>query len=303
MSPRPPGSGHQRRPALGQRPEAGPAWVAPLVGAHLSDAEFSQLGAFVERRCGIRVSESKRTMLEGRLRRRLRHLGLDNFGDYCALVLGGKAEDEVALMIDEVTTNKTDFFREPQHFNYLTSHAIPALQREGQRELRCWSSACSSGEEPYTLAMVLSEAALSTPGLRWQILASDISTEMLDRARGATYGEDRIEPVPAPIRKRYLLRRRDGAAQVRIVPQLRDRVRFRQINLLDRDYLLGGPLEVIFCRNVFIYFRKELQAAILERFCRALIPGGYLFLGHSETIQGFDVPLVQVAPTIYRKKT
>ena len=122
---------------MDQQPEARPAWVAPLVGAHLSDAQFSQLSAFVERRCGIRLAEGKRTMLEGRLRRRLRDLGLDNFSDYCALVLGGKAEDEVALMIDEVTTNKTDFFREPQHFNYLTSHAIPTLQRAGQSELRC----------------------------------------------------------------------------------------------------------------------------------------------------------------------
>jgi chemotaxis protein methyltransferase CheR len=288
---------------LDQLEPTSPAWVAPLVGAHLSDAEFSQLGAFVERRCGIRIPEGKRTMLEGRLRRRLRNLGLDNFSDYCALVLGGKAEDEVALMIDEVTTNKTDFFREPQHFIYLTQQAIPALMQSGLNEVRCWSSACSSGEEPYTLAMVLAEASLLTPGLRWQILASDISTEMLDLARGATYGEERIAPVPEPLRKRYLLRRRDGAALVRIVPQLRDRVRFRQINLLDRDYLLGGQLEVIFCRNVFIYFRKELQAAILDRFCRALVPGGFLFLGHSETIQGFDVPLVQVAPTIYRKKS
>jgi chemotaxis protein methyltransferase CheR len=277
-------------------------WAAPLVAAHLSDHEFGKLSAFVERRCGIRIPEGKRTMLEGRLRRRLRSLGFDNFTDYCQLVLGGGAEAEVELMIDEVTTNKTDFFREPQHFNFLVQQALPQLAKAGRPELRLWSSACSSGEEPYTLAMVMSEALHLYPQLRFQIVASDICTEMLDHAREAVYDEERIQPVPEALRRRYLLRRKDGAPQVRIVPQLREKIRFRRINLLDGDYSLGGPLDVVFCRNVFIYFRKELQAEILGRFARGLAPGGFLFLGHSETIQGFDVPFVQVAPTVYRKR-
>jgi chemotaxis protein methyltransferase CheR len=284
-------------------PEEAPSWVAPLSGATLSDEQFAALGAFIERTCGVRVAAGKKVMLEGRLRRRLRARGLDDFTDYCRLVLSGGAEDEVRLMIDEVTTNKTDFFREPQHFDYLTGHALPALLRSsgGLGEVRIWSAACSTGEEPFTLAMVLAEAALKAPGLRYEVLASDISTEVLAQAKSATYLEDRVDPVPLALRQKYLLRRRDGTPQVRVVPALRERVRFRRINLLDSDYALGAPLDAIFCRNVFIYFRRELQAAIVDRFFTALAPGGYLFLGHSESLNGFDVKLKQVAPTIYRK--
>ncbi len=280
-----------------------PGWLAPLTGAQISDADFARLGAFIESVCGIQVAAGKKIMLEGRLRRRLRQLGLDNFSDYTNRVLAGGDEAEVRLMIDEISTNKTDFFRESHHFDYLTTQALPALLREsgGQRLVRIWSAACSSGEEPFTLAMVLSEAALVSPGLSFQILASDISTEMLSRARAATYDAVTVEPVPLALRQKYLLRRRDGTPQVRVVPTLRDRVRFRRLNLMDSDYALGPPLEAIFCRNVFIYFSRRLQSEILDRFVSNLVPGGYLFLGHSESINGFDVALTQVAPTVYCK--
>jgi chemotaxis protein methyltransferase CheR len=180
---------------------------------------------------------------------------------------------------------------------------LPALlgAANGGAEVRVWSAGCASGEEPYTLAMVLAEEVLRHPGLRFQVQASDISHGMLAQARTATYTEDKVEPVPLALRQRYLLRRRDGSAQVRIVPHLRERVRFRHLNLLDSDYALGTPQEVIFCRNVFIYFSRETQAKILDHFIRVLSPGGYLFLGHSETISGFKVALTQVAPTVYRK--
>lgn len=275
------------------------------VGAQLSSKDFSRLSAFIESHCGIRMPPAKQVMLESRLRKRLRLLGLSTFTAYCDFVLGPGAEAEVGQMIDVVTTNKTDFFREPQHFEYLVKTALPTLmQAQGagiRREFMTWSAGCSSGEEPYTLSMVLAEVSQRLPGFRYLILATDICTEVLEKARSAVYDEAKIEPVPAEMRKRYLLRSKNrDRALVRVCPELRSLVRFRRLNFLDEDFGLRERMDVIFCRNVFIYFDRETQEAILRRFCRNLVPGGYVFLGHSETINGLQVPLTQVAPTVYR---
>ncbi|MBE0617407.1 MAG: methyltransferase domain-containing protein, partial [Proteobacteria bacterium] len=201
-------------------------------------------------------------------------------------------------------TNKTDFFREPQHFEYLVRAALPELVRTGaglRRPVAVWSAGCSTGEEPYTLAMVLAEVAESLPGVRYLILATDISTAVLHKAQQAVYEEERILPVAAPLRKKYLLRSRDRTRSlVRVAPELRQHVRFRMLNFMDGSFGLRESMDVIFCRNVMIYFDRETQEALLNRFCRHLAPGGYVFLGHSETINGLQVPLTQVAPTIYR---
>ena len=277
------------------------AYKVQLVDdATLSERDFKRLGQYIESHCGIRMPDGKRVMLESRLRKRLRKLGMTDFGEYCDRVFGGD-KDELVTMIDAVTTNKTDFFREPRHFDYLAAKAVPTLARQLAGSLRVWSAACSTGEEPWTLAMVLAELAERTPGLRYQILATDLSTDVLAKAKAAVYDEERVEPVPMPMRHKYLLRRKDGAAVVRVAPDLRDQVRFEQVNLLDRDLHRLGAMEVIFCRNVFIYFKRAIQEEILSRFVRMLIPGGYLFLGHSESINGINVPLTQVAPTVYRK--
>jgi len=268
----------------------------------LSEANFARIGRFIQGHCGIRMPPGKRVMLESRLRRRLRSLGLDDFAPYCELVLGGD-QVELAAMVDEVTTNKTEFFREARHFDYLAATAVPELARRRLPEgLRVWSAACSTGEEPWTLAMVLSEVAEQAPGLRFSILATDICSGALAEAEGATYDQARIEPVPPPLRHKYLLRRLDGGPAVRIAPSLRQRVRFERVNLLEADLRRFGPREVIFCRNVFIYFERAVQQAILQRFLRVLVPGGFLFLGHAESIAGLDLPLTQVAPTVYRKE-
>ena len=282
-----------------------PAGLLPAyTEAELSPTQFRRLSDFIESRYGIRITESKKIMLEGRLRKRLRALGLDAFGPYVDRVLGGD-HAELVHMVDEVTTNTTQFFREVSHFNYLAKVAVPTLVAERSPgppgDLRVWSSACSSGEEPYTLAMVLSEVGARYPTLRWRILATDICTDVLARAVAATYPEERIEPVPMKLRQKYLLRKADGSPVVRIGPQLRQRVTFQQWNLLESSFDALGPMEIIFCRNVFIYFEKRLQAQILRRFEQALVPGGYLFLGHSETINGRDVQLTPVTPTVYRK--
>lgn len=274
--------------------------IAPPEDPELSPRDFQRLGQFIESHCGIRMPEGKRVMLESRLRKRLRKLGLSDFGDYCDRVLGGDSEERVA-MLDAVTTNKTDFFREPRHFEYLASTAIPALGPRLPAGLRVWSSACATGEEPWTLAIVLAEVAGRIPGFRYQILGTDLSTEVLAAAKAATYPEERVGPVPISLRQKYLLRRKDGAAIVRIAPQLRAQVRFERFNLLESDFGRFGPMEIIFCRNVFIYFKRAVQREILLRLARVLVPGGFLFLGHSESINGIDVPLTPVAPTVYRR--
>ncbi len=279
-----------------------------LAGAPaLSPKDFSRLAAFIERHCGIRMPAAKKTLLESRLRTRLRDLGMTGFTEYCDHVLGGHSAEELVRMVDKVTTNKTDFFREPQHFEVLVRKVLPELaERHGvgvRRELRVWSAGCSTGEEPYTLAMVLSEVAAQHEKLRFQILATDLSTRVLKHAQAAIYQDVQVGPVPLALRRKYLLRSATDPCVVRVAPGLRELVRFSRLNLLDRDYRLRQPRDVIFCRNVFIYFERKIQQDILRRFGQSLIPGGVLFLGHSETINGLDVPFDQIAPTVYQRRS
>jgi chemotaxis protein methyltransferase CheR len=199
-------------------------------------------------------------------------------------------------MIDQVTTNKTDFFREPAHFDYLTRKALPEITRT-QRTVTVWSAGCSSGEEPYTLAMVLKEY-----GCDFIILATDISTKVLDKAKLAVYDDERVGPIPDPLKRKYLLRSKNPAKKLyRVIPALRDCVRFRRLNFMEGDFGFREPMDVIFCRNVIIYFDKPTQERLLNKFCNYLSPQGYIFMGHSETLLGMDVPLVPAAPTVYRR--
>lgn len=284
----------------------GPGRPGEWSGAALGAAEFRRLADFIHAHCGIRLPSAKRIMVESRLRKRLRALGLSSFREYCDLVFGARGGGERLHLVDALTTNKTDFFREPQHFEYLLRTALPQLVRDFgagvRRPLAVWSAACSTGEEPYTLAMVLAEVAGKIAGFRFQILATDISTRVLEHARRGIYAADRVEPVPAALRRKYLLRSRDRARNlVRVAPQLRGLVKLRRLNLLDDDLGLRERQDAIFCRNVLIYFDRETQEGVLNRLCRHLAPGGYVFLGHSETINGLGVPLRPVAPTIYRR--
>jgi len=286
----------------GPEPDAG----SRAGSTGLSARDFARLSAFIERHCGIRMPIAKKTLLESRLSGRVRELGMKGFSEYCDHVLGGLSSEELVHMVDKVTTNKTDFFREPQHFEALVRQALPALTElhgaGARRELRVWSAGCSTGEEPYTLAMVLSEVATGGPPLRFQILATDLSTRVLRHAIAALYEEDQVQPIPLSLRRKYLLRSVSDENVVRVGPRLRRLVRFRQLNLLDDDYGIRPPVDVIFCRNVFIYFERKTQQEILCRFGRSLDQGGFLFLGHSETINGLDVPFEQVAPTVYRRR-
>jgi len=273
----------------------------------MGSREFARFAEFIYGQCGIKMPPAKKTMLEARLQKRLRTLGMGSFQEYADFLFSKEgAGAELVHLIDVVTTNKTDFFREPAHFDFLVTRALPDLaQSRGvgfRKGLSIWSAGCSSGEEPYTLAMVLAEFAEQNPGFSYGILATDICTTVLDKARMAIYGEERVEPVPLPLKRKYLLRGKGSQkGLVRIVPELRGRIRFRRLNFMDDDFGLREPMDIIFCRNVIIYFDKGTQEKLLNKFCRHLIPGGYLFMGHSETLSGLDVPLVQVASTIYRK--
>jgi chemotaxis protein methyltransferase CheR len=276
----------------------------------LTDHDFKRLCGFIYEHVGIKMSDVKRTMLEGRLQKRLRALGLASHRDYCDFLFSAAGqEQELVHMIDVVTTNKTDFFREPSHFEFLSQVVLPEMcngRGAGhKRKCRIWSAGCSTGEEPYTLAMVLREfqEAQPDPALEGEIFASDISTRVLDHARRAVYSEERIAPIPPALRKKYLLRSRDPkAGLVRMDSSLRALLRFGRINFMDEDFGFQERFQVIFCRNVIIYFDKPTQECLMRKFCRHLDPGGYLFLGHSESLHGFDVPLAQVAPTVYRRQ-
>lgn len=277
----------------------------PLALSHKSFARFAQ---FITGQLGIKMSESKVPMLQSRLMRRLRELQIGSLEEYQEYLFNSAgSHEELVHFIDAITTNKTDFFREPQHFDYLVNTALrnvsPGRAGEIPWHLKLWCAGCSSGEEPYTLAMVLSEYAREHPGFDFSILATDISTKMLDHAQTGIYDAARIEPVPEPLRQRCLLRSNDPARhQVRIVPELRSKLTFRRLNFMDADYGMKQTFDVIFFRNVMIYFDKETQEAVLQKQCRCLRPGGYLFVGHSESLAGLNIPVTMVNSAVFRKQ-
>lgn len=271
----------------------------------LSPQSFRQLSEFITAQLGIKMSENKIPMLQSRLQRRLRALGLPSIEAYKDYLFNSpEAANELADFINAVTTNKTDFFREPHHFDYLRRTALPALDPGPARPWRAkvWCAGCSSGEESYTLCMVLSEHGSDRTNFDFSILATDVSTQVLDKASHAIYDESRVEPIADPLRKKYLLRsRRPGQNLVRIVPSLRNKVHFHRLNFMDADYPVTDTFDAIFFRNVAIYFDRPTQAAVVRKLCRNLRPGGYLFIGHSESLIGLDVPVRMVASAVYRK--
>ncbi|MGC9158462.1 MAG: CheR family methyltransferase [Terracidiphilus sp.] len=271
----------------------------------LSGRDYARLRDLIYTQAGICLGPEKKTMVEVRLKRRLRTLNMASYREYCEFVFGRDGmRNELVHLINVITTNKTDFFREPAHFDFLTERALPELSSRmaSTRPLLVWSAGCSSGEEPYTLAMVLGEYAAARPGFRFRILATDISTAMLDKALLGIYSVDDIEPVTPSLRQKYLLRSRDRKSpHIRIAPELRCAVEFRRLNFMDADYALGENADAIFCRNVLIYFDRATQQAILSKLLAYLVPCGYLFVGHSETLHDMDLPLVPVAPALYRK--
>lgn len=281
----------------------------PLMNtqATMKNSDFTRLSSYIYEHCGIKMPEGKKQMVEGRLRKRLRELKMASFEEYLDHVFyTDQGKKEIIKMIDEITTNKTDFFREPNHFDILKSQVLPTLANETgagvDRPFRIWSAGCSTGEEPYTMAMELSDYVASNTYFRFNIIASDLSTKVLKHAKNAVYEDAKVADIPLDTKRKYLLKHKNRNKKlVRIVPELRSKIRFMRLNFMDNDYGHEELMDVIFCRNVIIYFDKQTQEKILRKQLRYLRKGGFLFLGHSETLHGLDISLESFAPTVYRK--
>lgn len=268
----------------------------------MSDSDFNKFSKLIKGEFGIKMPLTKKTMLEARLQKRLRSLGFDNHAQYCDFLFSpGGFERELTQLIDVVTTNTTDFFREPKHFEMMLSTVLPDLTRRNQRPLKVWSAGCSSGEEPYTLCMVLNEFGEKNPEFKYSLLATDISTDILQKAMNAVYSMDKVEVIPLMLKKKYLLKSKDKTKRlVRVAPELRKKVDFRRLNFME-PFPFKDQKDIIFCRNVVIYFDRATQDQLFKKFCSRLNKGGYLFIGHSESISGMDLPVRQIAPTVYQK--
>lgn len=281
------------------------AVVANGGGPLLGDAEFQFLRDFVYRHCGIALSEQKRQLVQGRLLRRLRALGLKEFASYCE-ILRKDPDAELGELASVISTNVTAFFREMHHYDLLVEQLLPHWLEEKKHggRLRIWSAGCATGEEPYALAMVLAEALERTGShVDARILATDLSPQALEHAQAGMYALDRMEGVSAERRRRWFLR---GEGQYQgyacVHQRLRELVTIQPLNLL-HDWPMRGPFDAIFCRNVVIYFDKPTKQRLFERYAGLLAPGGYLFLGHSESMHGLSDAFDLVGRTVYRKRT
>jgi chemotaxis protein methyltransferase CheR len=275
--------------------------------ASLTVEEFEKLSRFIYNESGIKMPPSKKIMVEARLRKRLKELNLATYSDYCDFLFSNKGlEEEVTHMVDVITTNKTDFFREPKHFSYLTETALPELINNNQigitRPLKVWSAGCSSGEEPYTLSIIINEFSQRIQRYSYRIFATDISTKVLNKASLGIYEEEKIEPFTKSIIQKYFLKSKDRQKKlVRIIPAIRGSVKFQRLNFMSENFEIHEKYDIIFCRNVLIYFDKATQEKLIEKLLKYLYAGGYLFLGHSETIFNNDFPIVQLAASTYKK--
>jgi chemotaxis protein methyltransferase CheR len=279
-------------------------YVSKIFKAELTTSEFNKLSQFIMSEYGIKMPPEKKIMLQSRLQKRLRVLGMNNFKDYLNYLFSPQGmSEEVIHMMDVVSTNKTDFFRESIHFDFLLTEALPFLTGDmNQKFLKIWSAGCSSGEEPYTLAITLFEYKEKNHSIDFTILASDISTQMLKTGISAIYHENKVADIPLSLKKKYLLKSKNHEEKkVRVISELRNKVEFARINLLDLVPTRTPQHHIIFCRNVLIYFDRQTQYKILSALCSNLLQGGYLFLGHSESITGLDLPVKSIIPTVFTK--
>ncbi len=268
-----------------------------------NDRDFVKIAKLVKREAGIVLSDRKRDLVYGRLSRRVRALGLTNFSAYCAHLEGPEGEEEIGQMVNAITTNLTGFFREPHHFEFLAKEVLGKLIKTTSpagRRLRIWSAGCSSGEEPYSIAMTVR----NTIGrdTRWdaKILATDIDTHMVATAEAGLYAAERSTSIPEAMRRYFV--RQAGGEQILMADSLKSLIRFRPLNLFG-DWPMKGPFDAIFCRNVIIYFDTEAKRTLFDRFAEMLAPEGYMFIGHSESLFQISDRFRLVGRTIYRRVT
>ena len=282
------------------------AWTSS-TNITLTGEEFEEIRRLIKATAGINLSTQKLSLVKSRLAKRLRELGLSSYSDYIEMIKASGDGGELVEMINQITTNKTDFFREPHHFTFLKEKVLPAMVAQGkpggERVLRCWSAACSSGEEPYSLAITLNDFFQEHPSWKWRLLATDLDTNMLAKAISGRYEADRLAPVPAPVLRKYFQKPTHGESSIYTVKSfLRDKITFRKFNLMQANYPFKAPLNFIFCRNVLIYFDSQDKLAILKKLHRALAPGGHLFVGHSESLMIAKDLFSNAGTTVYRKK-
>jgi len=277
-----------------------------LSRAEMGDDEFKRFSALIQTEFGIKMPPTKKVLLQSRFQKRLRALGMHSYKEYCEYVFSEKGhEQERSNLIDVVTTNTTHFFREPKHWDIMNNIVLPELWSRGVggrgKKLRMWSAGCSSGEEPYTLAMVLSEWAASNSGFDFSVLGTDISQEILQKAVRAVYSMDKVDDIPLNMKKKYVLKSKSKINPlIKMDVSLRKKVVFRRLNFME-NFSLPDKQDIIFCRNVVIYFDRQTQEVLFEKFCNNLKQGGYLFIGHSESLSGMTLPIRPVAPTVFQK--
>ncbi len=272
----------------------------------LSDSLFQKFSALVYQEAGINLHDGKKSLLEARLAKRLRATGIDNPRDYLDFILSEEGREEYVKFFDAVSTNLTFFFREPKHFEFLEKEALPEIvernRKNGTSRIRIWSAGCSTGEEPYSIAMTVL-TSLDQP-FRWdfRVLATDISTRVLQTALLGVYDQSKLANVPAALRQCFFEPLRDGSSTktYRVRDELRKVIAFRRLNLMD-SFPFTGPFDVIFCRNVMIYFDKKTQESLIQKMAAYLHHEGYFFVGHSESLTGLRHPLKYVKPAVYKK--
>ena len=268
-----------------------------MIDTGITNQEFALFQRLIYKIAGISLSEAKKVLLVGRLTKRLRHYELDTFTQYYRMLASGDHPEELQTMVDLLTTNETYFFREPHHFDFLRQEILAKRRHPGT--FRLWSAASSSGEEVYSIAMVLAEMLPDTP---WEIVGSDISTRVLAKAVAGHYSLARTEGIPPGYMRKYCLKGvRSNAGTFLIAPELRKKTSFYQINLTHPVEADIGDFDVVFLRNVMIYFEPETKAKVVHNLLPRLKPGGYLIIGHSETLNGITDRVTAVRPTIYRK--
>lgn len=274
------------------------------IGTMVMDMDsFERLSTYVTCEYGIKLPLAKKTMLESRLNKKVRTLGHANYKEFLDFIFSNEGQrEELFHVIDLITTNKTDFFREAAHFHFLKQDFLPQYTTTYCRNnLKIWSAGCSSGEEPYTIVMMMEEYKKLYPQVTYSLLASDVSLRVMQTAHQGIYDTQKIVGVPTELKRTYFLRSKTNPKLVRIKPLFRKKIQYKRINFMDTNYgLVKKDYDIIFCRNVLIYFDKATQERVILRFCEHLKPGGLLFLGHSESIIGMRLPLKQLKPTVYQ---
>jgi chemotaxis protein methyltransferase CheR len=271
------------------------------LSAEITEAQFEEISELVKRLAGINLHEGKKELVKARLAKRTRQLRLNNLEDYIAYVRNDSTGREIICMLDALSTNLTYFFREPQHFSYLCEQILPKLRASGTRRLRVWSAGCSSGEEPYSIAMLLREHLPDLDKWDARILATDLSTRVLGIASRGEYGEERFKDTPKQYVHKYFDVVQSKPARIyRATEKLRGLIHFARLNLME-SWPMKGPFDVIFCRNVMIYFDKPTQNRLVNRYYDLLADGGMLFLGHSESLTGTQHRFRYVQPATYAR--